>query len=294
MDRFLEAIARWRHTKAPALAFLSGICNLTPGSPTMTLAFEPPEAGSKRMAVVDIAMLADYALGAAARHFIGRDHTLPTLTLTLQLAQHDDGARISADGTAVSAGDGYIVSAIGTLRDGANAVGHCAGTFAKGPSGAPPLSWEQAAALTLDPIDAAALTPVEASAREIIERDRGSVTSWSERLFRAACTPLPGDDPSRVRLDATPLLTNRAGGVQGGVLMALADLAAQRLANSDVLVSIHMDFITAGDVTKPITSRGRILRAARRTTACAIELEQDGRVVATATSLHRTTLDSRV
>ncbi|OJY47719.1 MAG: hypothetical protein BGP03_33940 [Pseudonocardia sp. 73-21] len=264
----LRAFAIARTTGAPALACLAGVGATPEGTFGLTGA---PDGWTAPVGLLEIAVLADLALGAAARAEAGSDRRMPTLGLTIDLAGGlPPAARLTVAADEPAIDDGFVSTA-GTVRDGDRAVGHCAATFALGSAGFAVLPWELRDAASVDPLAEPDLDAAETGMLAAVRAATGS--SWSDAVL---------DDAIRDgRLHASPLLANRAGTVQGGVLFALAARAAASAVDGPVRMrGGHLDFLSAGDVAHPLDTTSTLLGAGRRTSFARAEISQDGRLVA--------------
>lgn len=281
-----------RATGAPFLALLTGVRSVPSDTARSALGFDPRRpALSAGTGLLDVAMLADLALGAAVRRQVGDDRLLATITLTLHL-----GPAVPHQGVTVRASDGAIADGIGTahgefLRDG-HVVGQCLATFAVGSGGAAatPLPWERSA----PPPDAAApaggladaLTPDErevlAVVGELARAGTGDGPSWSEALVAQRCAA--GPSTGSVRLRPTLAMHNRAGRVQGAVLFGLASTTAVGTVVPVPVrtVSGHLEFLASAAADAPIDAEPVLLRATRQLFFVRSDLRQGDRLVATA------------
>lgn len=109
----------------------------------LELGFGPDRLATAPVGLLDVAVLADLALGGALRARLGAARVLPTVSLTLHLAAAHlpSGVRVRAwgDGTA----DG-LADARAEVVAGGRLIGRALATFAvpAPPSCAPPLPWE--------------------------------------------------------------------------------------------------------------------------------------------------------
>ncbi len=265
----LRAFALARTTGAPALACLAGVGSTSEGTYGLT---GTPDGWTAPVGLLEIAVLADLALGAAARAQAGADRRMPTLSLTIDLAgSPPPAARLDVVADPPAIDDGFVSTA-GTVRDGGHAIGHCAATFALGSSGFAVLPWEQRAGASVEPLAEHDLDDAEARMLGAVRGAAG--TSWSDAVL---------DDATHDgRLIASALLANRAGTVQGGVLFALAARAAATAVEGPVRMrGGHLDFLSAGDVAHPLDATSTLLSAGRRTSFARSEIRQEGRLVAT-------------
>lgn len=212
-----------------------------------------PSAG-----LADVAAVADFALGAALRRRLGAGQGLPTVTLTLELAEGSAlaGTWVRAWGGSVSEG---LVRAHGLVLDPTGPVGHCCATFAVPPhaTGLKLLPWEVGA-----------------------DRDVGEPTAvgpadgLSTEDLVAAASSVAGSTTTLRPVDS---MLNRGGSVQGAVLFRLA-AGFPRVPTR--LVSGHVQFLHPADARSPVTATPTVLAETRRTLFVHSLLRQQGRVVA--------------
>ncbi|MEO6882134.1 MAG: acyl-CoA thioesterase domain-containing protein [Mycobacteriaceae bacterium] len=230
-------------------------------------------AGPGRAGVTDLAMLVDLAAGAALRAELGADRRLATTALDVQLLSPlPDLDQLVARAT-TSASDGRRGTAGVELLAGGAALGHAVVAFAVLGGGLPPVPWEQPSG-TPDYVVAGAEDALDPAGRTALAqvRDAGAL-SWSEALLQGGCTRA---GTSSTVLQPSPLMANRAGGVQGGVLVGLAVLAAAgSVENAGQLDAVHVDFAAAASVSTEISASVATLRHGRRSQLRRVDLHQD-------------------
>ena len=303
-ERARAAVAARRATGGPWVGLLMGIERGEPGPPGVT-ELRAARAGG----FLELAVLADFAVGAALRSLTGPGTVMPTLTLTLQLWGAEDGGdvRVRAEADSVA---GTVASARAGLVGAAGAFGSCLATFAVAPAGAgawTPLPWEQAAATPSDTeraarLDAppsveerAATAPLDAPsdperpALALSAEERAAVAlldgpgSLGDRLAPLRWTPAPAGRSSG-RIETGALHTNRAGAVQGGVLAGLAAASARRAAGSDGarVASFHLAYLRPAPPGE-LEAAAEVIHAGRRATLVRAGVTAAGAVVASAT-----------
>ncbi|MGC1212699.1 MAG: acyl-CoA thioesterase domain-containing protein [Micromonospora sp.] len=281
-----------RATGAPFLALLTGVRSVPTAAARSALSFDPRRPSlSAGAGLLDVAMLADLALGAALRRQVGGDRLLATITLTLHL-----GPATPYQDVAVPSSAGGIAHGVGAargefVRDG-QLIGQCLATFAVGAGGAAatPLPWERSA----PPPDAVvppgglpdALTPDErevlAAVGELARAGTGDGRSWSEELVAQRC--MAGPSGGSVRLRPSLAMRNRAGRVQGAVLFGLACASAVGTVTPVPIrtVSGHLEFLASAAADAPIDAEPVLLRATRQLFFVRSDLRQGDRLVASA------------
>lgn len=271
-----DLLARWalsRASGAPLLACLAGLRPVGPTAVTLALAADAPGTAGG----TDLGVLADLALGAGVRAALGLDRRLATASLTVGL----DGPLPAAAALRVHVpplrvGAGPLALAAGTLLSGGGQVGLCAAAFAPQAGGLAPMPWEQRDAVPVAALTEADLTDEERQALAVLRDAPGHDRSLAQAALRDALT-VAAD--GRLLLQPGPLLANRAGAVQGGVLLGLSVHAAECAAGGG-LVTAHTEFLAPAGPGEPVEALCRVLRAGRRTSVVQVELEQSGRLVA--------------
>jgi len=246
---------------APSLARLAGIHAVQPHRPgCVELAL-----GDGCHGLLDVAMLADFALGAAVRAQVGRDQPLPTLTLTLEFerARFPPGLSVRAWSEPVRSSLGR---AQGVLVSDGVTNGQCCATF------------------TI-PADAARLDPLpwEAPGSAVpaaVHEQPGS----SEALLAAACSA----SGSSTTLRPAEAMLNRSRQVQGAVVFRLAASLPAALTGDDArLVSGHLQFLAPAGSGLPVSAHPEVLGEKRRTLFVRTEIRQGDRLVAAGSFVFR-------
>lgn len=296
----LAAMETTRTTGAPFLACLMGVVPVQDTPATVELRLDAAVAAlGAGVGLLDVAMLADLAIGAALRSSRGLDRVTPTVTLTLHL----DAVPAARD-VSVRAWDtdssSEVVGSRADVVSGGRVVGQALAVFAIPGSAArsAPMPWETGGT-PRTPRHASvgrALQHLTVEEREVVEAVEqaalGSTQggpSWTEQLLARACTvPAHEGDAAATgavtRLHPTLAMRNRAGAVQGAVLFALsATVATAAVAPARVRVlSLHMDFVSAADAAVPVDAEPTLVRTTRRLSFLRVEVRQGGRTVATA------------
>ncbi|GAA0935683.1 hypothetical protein [Pseudonocardia zijingensis] len=289
LDWGLRAVALARRTGAPLLACTAGI-RTTPGGATgADLGFSPAPA-PQRIGDLEAAMLADFVLGGALRARTSREKPMPTLTLSLELVRPArSAARFTAHATETAV-DGGLGTAAAVLRDEGAAIGHASATFAVPSRGRQPvLPWDDPEGIpAVEPLPRADLDEVEAGALGAMlgtaaDGGAGSSLSWGDRVVEAATTTAAGDGRATLRFRPAGSVTNRAGAVQGSVLVALATRAARAAAGGPVDVrSVGVRFADAAHTRTVLHVAARVEHRTRRTVFVDVQVTQDEAVRAAA------------
>ena len=272
------ALALRRVTGAPLLGLLLELRQAAAGPDAIHL--EGLSAWGP-LGVMELATMADLALGGAIRRKVGTATLMPTLTLTLELDRDADGcdAAVCAEAEPTIGG---TAGAVGRVSSTDGLVGRCMATFVVGSCGADvtPLPWEingPPAASASSRLGEEQLTDGEAAVLAALEP--ASEGSLEARLLRASWQS--EDGRSRAAFEPGLALLNRAGHLQGGATVGLA-VAAARAANPRParLTSAHVQFVRPA-LARRLQVVGRLVRAGRRISFVTVELSQDDRVVAT-------------
>lgn len=224
----------------------------------------------------DLAMLADLAAGAALRGELGADRRLATTALTVQLlAPLGALDQLVARAVTPATGGRRGTAGVELLANGA-ALGHAVVAFVVLGGDLPPVPWEEpaGAAERIVVRPEAALDETERATLALV-RAAGPL-SWSEALLRGACTRAG----TSTVLQPSSLMANRAGGVQGGVLVGFAVLAAS--GSTDQFDAVHVEFTAPASVTTEIHASVTTLRQGRRSHLLRVDLHQDDVLVAAA------------
>lgn len=268
------------HAKANGTPWLATMLGVTAGSrkdgPELRLV--------ERCGLFDLAMLADFSLGAALRTRLGHGRVLPTLTLTLELDPVELGSGVSVLGGCDPAEFGLGRAHGGVLAEG-KAIGRGLASFAvpRSADGLAPMPWETdnqepVPEQPLDEGERAVLAEVRAAAKHARGRP------WSEQFLTKACT----GSASGLWLRPNPAMRNRAGQVQGAVLFWLAAAASRNAATDGAhLVSGHTQFLAPAGADTPVRARPEVVYRTRRTVFTRAVLEQHGQAVAAGTFTFR-------
>jgi acyl-coenzyme A thioesterase PaaI-like protein len=278
VDWILRALAIARATDAPNLACLAGIQAARTTTGAFELGLGPAEA-PQRVGITEVAMLGDLVLGGALRTRVGRERPLPTLSLAIELtAMPRTASTLVASATEVAVREGTGTAAA-VLRDCDTAIGHASATFAIPSRGSHrALPWEQPDGTPRPP----ALAPEQLSAAErtilriALDAEDAGRDSWGDHLVRQFSASSTGPGPAALNYTPTPVVTNRAGAVQGAVLFALAAHGAAAAAGgADVqMVSGSMRYVSATDAGADVLAEASIEQAARRTIFVRSQLTQ--------------------
>ncbi|UQS25424.1 hypothetical protein L1857_22755 [Amycolatopsis thermalba] len=277
----LPALALARATGAPVLACVAGLRHVS--SEPFTLGFAPP--APQRLGLVEVAMLADFALGGALRRRLGGTRPLPTLSLTLDLTGSPGaGARTLAEVGEVAVADG-VGTAAGVIRSGNHVLGHCGAAFAVPSSGSQAeLPWDRPDPPELRSGGLGELTAAERALVTTARRADETGRSWCDQVISEATA----DEHGTSVLMPTEVMTNRAGAVQGGVLFAAAArCGAPRDGTRARLVSGTMRFLAGTSAAQPVVLEPAVEHTTRRTVFTQVRLLQDGHVRAVAGLVHR-------
>jgi len=292
-ERTLEALAVSRATGAPWLACMLGVGPVPATSADSELRILPlPGPFPAKLAVLDMAMLADLALGAALRAQLGRELIMPTLTLSVELSTGG-----TADGLLARAWSSHVGSRSATAHGelcsgGGERVGLCLATFAvpKSPIPATPLPWENSGSTDRRPpgaLDPWSLTVDEREVLEAVRAVMGSAClsggcSLTEALAASACSGHTAGT-GQTQLRPSSAMLNRSGRVQGGVLFGVA-AAAARAAGHDVSLRVasgHMQFVRAAAADEVIDVSTVVQWSGRQFLFAQTDLHQNSQLVAT-------------
>lgn len=245
--------------------------------------------------VLDIAVVADFALGYAVRQVTQQLRSaVPTIDLALNLTADlpaGGAAGVSTSpatvhtSTSLGSATGEIQSSSGDL------IGHCSAVFA-GPRGqaVEPLPWElpsndDAATLDSTPEERDNDDETARIIREAVTQADQQHKAWPDVLLGlVAPTLAPGRSTERVFLART-LVANRSGFIQGGVLFALGVESSR--SDPAELVCGDMRFIRPARADLPLHIETRVEHHGRRTEFASSHLYQDDVLVATGTFAFR-------
>jgi acyl-coenzyme A thioesterase PaaI-like protein len=278
-DHISLAVAQSRVTGAPLLPLLLGMQAVHPTSGDCELGFDDDLPVPSERGIVDLAMLADFAMGGALRARYGRDQGMPTISMTIHVDQAPPYADLGARAWGDVLQDG-IANAHAELTAGERRIGRAIAAFSlrPGQSGSPVLPWDQVGNQVVEaPAPSGPdLQLAKALARGVTEVNK----AWTDAHLEGACTPSPrGDGLTCV---PTPAMLNRLGNVQGGVLFGLAVAAASGGEKKARLVSGHMQFVSPVDADSPVIALVLPTRRSKRTWFVQVTLQQKEKTVAVA------------
>ncbi len=281
----LQALATARATGAPALGCLAGIRARPASAGCVELGFAPPPA-PQGLGLLEVAMVADLALGGALRARVGRDRPLPTLSLTIALtAAPSTTAGLTARTADIAIDDG-IGTASAVLLDDNVPIGHASATFAIPTWGSHPvLPWDRPEPMTSPaPLRRQDLTAAEHAALHAVLHAESARNgeSCGDRLVRESSVTRVAPGMAGFRFTPTPVATNRAGAVQGAVLFALAAQTAAAAAAATTsaagtgaqLTSGTIRFISGVEADTDVLADATVERATHRTVFVRSQLTQ--------------------
>lgn len=268
---------------------MHAVANNRTGRAARPLALAPP---SDRIATMEIAMLADFALGGALRRTTGPDHPLPTVTLDLQLTgEVRSASQLVTWPSSTVAIEGGLGSATASIEEGDVVLGQCSALFSVSPSATrvAPLPWDVDTEGEATSTGEEQLTLAERNLVGLISGHAGTSgsRSWSESLIESLFAPRAAGEARR---SVTPeaFMTNRGGFLQGGVLFAVAAHAALEGGGDALrLASGHIEFISSAIPAAELTVSVEPLHETRRTVFTRAFVHQDGRLVANASFVAR-------
>jgi acyl-coenzyme A thioesterase PaaI-like protein len=268
---------------------VAGLRTTPGGAPGADLGFSPAPA-PQRIGDLEAAMVADFVLGGALRARTSRERPLPTLSLSLELVRTPRAAAGFTAHATRAAVDGGVGTAAAVLCDGGTAVGHASATFAVPSRGRQPvLPWDDPDGVPVaDPLPRADLDEVEAAALGPVAGG-GAVSSlsWGDRVVEAGTATTAADGRATLRFRPTGAVANRAGAVQGAVLVALATRAARAAAGTAgqdtgtpgglvEVRSVAVRFARAAHLSTVLQVVARVEHRTRRTVFVDVVLSQDG------------------
>lgn len=245
--------------------------------------------------ILEVAMLADLALGGAIRSQVGPALPLPTISMTLQLAPGRTSHVTWADGDCTAHVERTATARVQLRTAAGEAVGDAQGVFAlpampyDGPARAMPWDSLETDAPT-DPVDDVLQWRPESSEAPLVD----GVVDHSARIQRCAWGTTHVEqqlapDGDFLALTPTGPMVNRLGHVQGGVLLTTAVLAAAQQGDfpSDSLVTSTIDFMEAASLDAPVVAKVSILRASGRSLFASVLLVQGERRCCHVTAVFR-------
>jgi acyl-coenzyme A thioesterase PaaI-like protein len=312
--RVLRAIGLARRTGAPLLACVAGLETPPGREPGSVLGFSSSVA-TQRAGELETAMLVDFVLGGALRARVARDRPLPTLSLTVDLvAAPGPAAGLTAEASTAAVEDGLGTCAA-VLHTQAGPVGHASASFAVPSRGRQPvLPWDTPHSVgtdmpdSIDPVALADLDEVEGVVFAVVTDTTAAADSpsWGDRLIAAGSAASVGPDTATLRFMPSAAFANRAGAVQGGVLVALAMRAAreamaatpvegrEQLDPDEVRASsVSTRFVAAAQTQTELVVAARVSHRTRRTAFVQVSVTQAGAECATAGVICRAPVISR-
>lgn len=293
-------------TGAPPLGHLAGLHRKATDDGTYALALDPDRpllAGGP--GILELAMLADLALGGVIRNQVGLALPMPTISMTLQLAPGRTRDVAWADGECTVQIRRTATARTQLRTSSGEVVGDAVGVFAlpampyNGPGRAMP--WDvplgtgdrPADQLDDEPDDepdGAATTLVSGGIGErvvdrIVAHAAGSpVSAWGTLHVEEQMSATDG-----LALAPTVPMANRLGHIQGGALFTTAVLASARVAEFpvDALVTGTIEFIEAADLDGLLAAEVTVLRAGGRSLFASALLVQGGRTRCHVTTVFR-------
>ncbi|MFE0726113.1 PaaI family thioesterase [Streptomyces sp. NPDC058794] len=285
----LTDIEQSRRTGAPPLGHLVGLHRIaTPGS-AFTLAFDlsrPALAGGA--SILEVAMLADLALGGVLRNSVGLTVPMPTVSMTIQLHPGQMSSIVTAEAEVTALAQRTALSR-GRLCTGDGAiVGDAQAVFAlpalpyDGPGRSMP--WDTWVQAQTDGVGLPEQAETEEGAWPGCERlpeqiaahaSDNPVHAWGTTHIREHMT----QSGSGAAMTPTVQMANRLGHVQGGALLTAAVIAAEQNSDFTVdnLVTTTIEFLDAARLEAPVLAAVRVLRQSGRSLFVSIVLKQDDR-----------------
>lgn len=284
-------IENHRRTGAPALGHLAGLHRTGASDNDFALGLtrsRPMLAGGA--GIVEIAMLADLALGGVLRDRIGLTVPMPTISMTLQVHPGQLSRITEAHGEVTALADRTACSRARLQTSDGAVLGDAQGLFAlpvlpyDGPGRLMP--WDTWLQEHLDdgaddtravpPSNADSQFDADCLAHDIAAHASSNLSeAWGTRHVRAQMTESgPG-----VAMMPTATMTNRLGHIQGGVLLAVAVIAAELDGEFAVenLTTASIDFLDAAQADAPIQVVVSVLRQSGRSLFVSILLSQRDR-----------------
>jgi acyl-coenzyme A thioesterase PaaI-like protein len=271
-------IERFSHTGAPPMGHLAGLHRVPSEHDLFALAFDlarPAMAGGP--GILEVAMLADLALGGVLRNRIGLALPMPTISMTIQLAP-GQASRVAWADSEVGVLTARTATARGRLRAGTGEViGDAQGVFALPslPCDRPGRSmpwdiWEHPATVE---------TPVAASGSLVDEVAAHAFGDPSQAWGSAHIARHLSGSGGTVAMTPTTPMANRLGHTQGGALFTSAIVAAERGSGftAGELVTATIEFLDAAQLDTPVIATASILRESRRSLFASIALRQGQR-----------------
>ncbi|WP_035281902.1 PaaI family thioesterase [Brevibacterium album] len=282
---------------APPLGHLAGLHPYETEHGTFALALDmdrPMMAGGP--GVLEVAMLADLALGGALRRELGPGLPMPTISMTIQLMPGSSAEVRAATGDASAHVDRTAVSRSRLISGTGEVLGDALGVFAfpalpyDGPH--QPMPWDDDAATVRGSSAEEAHGPavLDSEAESVAAAVCGHAAGAPEQAWGSTLLEQSAEktETGLVYRPTAPV-ANRMGNVQGGVLFAIAVQAAATAADFSAceLVSGTIDFISAAGTDEELKAEVRVRRSGRRVLFATVDLSQGERLCATVTAVFR-------
>lgn len=263
---------------APPLGHLVGLHRVPAVDGALGLAMDegrPAMVG--RPGLLEVAMLADLALGGVLRNRIGLSFPMPTISMTIQLTPGRISEVTRAEAHCAAPSERTAPSHARLLTAEGEAVGDTQGIFSlppmpyNGPRRAMP--WDSFDELKVGTHEQAEDQPEDGIVEDVTVHALGMPTrAWGSSHIERQMD-MDGEFPV---LMPTAVMANRLGHVQGGALLTAAVLAAATRGGfpPESLVAATIDFIDAGDLKSPLRMRTTVLRQTKRSLFAVVLLEQ--------------------
>ena len=276
-------LSRSSQTAAPPLGHLAGLHRMASAGDLFALSFDPGRpamAGGAGM--LEVAMLADLALGGAIRNRVGLAVPMPTISMTIQFAAGRASEVVWADGECSTQLTSTATSRSRLRTSAGEVIGDAQGVFSLPPlpydGPGRPMPWDSCAEQVsvgiggergLRPAEECIVDQVAAHAAGTPNRAWGTTHVERQMAMR-------GDT---LAMTPTEAMINRLGHVQGGALFTAAILAAatRRAFPIDTLVTGTIEYVDAAKLDDPILAPVTVLRASRRSLFASVALVQDRR-----------------
>lgn len=297
-------VSRSAATGAPLIGCLSGLRRVAIAGRPFALGFDlerPTLRGGP--GIVEVAALADLALGGAIRDATDRSLPLPTISMTIQLDRCSSRRTAAAAATAERASGSVAGADARLLSSDGQIVGRAQGLFAvpnrTRTRSVPPMPWDE----WERPLQGSPSGPDfpetstgsvgdsapngEAIVEQVVEHSQRSPTaSWVSHLVAQNLRCVREGVAELVPIAAS---ANRGGHVQGGLLFGLAVLSNPSVHdfNPDDFVTGTMEFVGPGSPTESLTVHTEVFRATTRTAFCDVRIQQAKGLIAHASTVFR-------
>ncbi|GAA5063784.1 acyl-CoA thioesterase domain-containing protein [Nocardia callitridis] len=282
----LTDIDQSARTGAPPLGHLVGLHRIQDATDLFILAFEPTRpAMLGGPGLLEVAMLADLALGGVLRNEVGPSLSMPTITMTIQLAPATATEVRTAAAEVTAVLDRTGMSRCRLLAADGAIVGDAAGVFAlparpyDGPGR--PMPWDSPPGE--EALDTAApelgrsntdgcLDSIEAHALTEPEPERAWGTAHIAQQVAATA--------DSIAMTPTGVLGNRLGHVQGGAMVTAAVRAIELRTGftADELASVTAEFVGATTLDGLVVATVDVLKQSPRSLFARVALTQEGQL----------------